>query len=125
MTKQATSVLLVASPRMVRDALARAMHEAGFARVRVRARAGESFAAAVVTGALPAGVTAGVVLRIPEGRLGPSWRIEVVVDDRRRPSRTVDGLRGLLALLDAYVPSARRHARTFDLFTDARFRKSS
>jgi hypothetical protein len=125
MTAKAT-MLLIVSPRMVRDALVRVMREIGYGRVRTRPRPGERFDAAIVMGELPTGVTAHVVLTLPSGRLGPSWRVGVLIDGQRRPVRTVDGLRGLIALLDEYFPRPRsRSSALAELSADPRLRRSS
>jgi hypothetical protein len=92
---------------MVREALVRIMRGAGYDNVRVRARCGESFDAAIVIGETPPGIRVGVLLRLPEGRLGGVWPVTVTVDGRRSASAAVNGLGGLLSLLHTYIPTAR------------------
>jgi hypothetical protein len=102
---------------MLRDALARVLQEVGSDEVSVQWEPGEAFDAAIVSRSLPVQATAGVVFSLPARRPRDVWRVGVVEHGSRRPPRDVDGLRGLLALLDEYVPV--RPARS-DVFVDPR-----
>src|ERR1044071_7832326 len=97
-------VLLVVAPRMLRDALMRVLNEVGSDAVSVRSVPGDVFDAAIVTTSLPAHAQARVVVRLPRRRAGPLWEVDVVDRAGRHVRRDIDGLLGLMQLLDEYVP---------------------
>lgn len=108
--EQLPTVLLAVSPRILQDALARVLQEIRSDTVCVVPRPGDVFDAAIVSRCTPAHTAARVILRLPPEREGTRWRIGIAHNGKGQPARHVEGLRGLMNVLDEYVPVVRPRA---------------
>ena len=99
-------LLVDVQPRLLRDALIRILAEVALDEVFTASKPGQRFDAAVVTGSLPPGVEARLVITLPLQGSGVASGVgRVEVDGGPPQVIPVDGLATIVRLLDEYYPA--------------------